>query len=135
MEKGLKQLRDRCKQRNFDKQWESYTDAFKTYFASLSRDSKTALINQGITKNGKTLQNHIMQSFEAMEEVKRKKQRQNELGHQGYILEQAEAILGGGQKLREAVSRGWGIGKNIEQQSQICCQHFLNLHISGHQCF
>ena len=103
---AVKTLRDRCKQRNFDRQWANYTEAFRSYYSKLSREAKTELVNNSIVKSGKTLQNNIMQNFEAMEEVKRSKHRQNELGHQGYILEHAEAILGGPQKLRDAVARG-----------------------------
>ena len=65
-----------------------------------------------MVKQGGRYQNQVMQKFEAMEELKRKKAKEVEIGATGCILEEASTRLGGQQNLRQAVARGlqgmWG---------------------------
>ena len=64
-------------------------------------------MNNHVVKIGKRkLENQVMERFEAMETHKRTKQRENELNSSGVIQEVAETLLGGHDRLRQAVSRG-----------------------------
>ena len=91
----------------FQKGWDGYSDAFKDYWKNLGRSEKSKVINQGILKDksGK-LVNAIMDTFKLEEEIKKRKTKEFEQINNSYILEQAENLVGGPDRLRQAISRG-----------------------------
>ena len=98
-------LRNRCKSRAFDRAWTSYTQAFRDYFDSLSRDEKTLIINRDVVKKGTRLENNCMQAWEAREKVTKEKEKVAEVGQHGLILEEAQQRLGGADKLQAAICK------------------------------
>ena len=84
-----------------------YTEAFKEYWKTLGRPDKTKLINSGIVKDksGK-LTNLVMEKYQLVEEIKKKKTKEFEHRNESFILEQAEQMVGGPERLRQALARG-----------------------------
>ena len=77
---------------------------------ALPRHLRTEIVNNHVVKTGKRkLENKVMEQYEALEKQKCTKERENELNSSGVIQEVAETLLGGHDRLRQAVSRGlWG---------------------------
>ena len=104
----MKNLRDRCKGRAFDRAWSSYSSAFQEYFLALSQAERTKYINTNIKKvEGKRVfENEVMKAFDIVERVRKLKLREDEVGTEGCIQEEAECRVGGRDKLEKAVKRG-----------------------------
>ena len=100
---------NRSKKKNFDAAWSTYTQAFREYWLALPRSQRSEVVNSSIVKCGKRkFANHVMENFEASETLKRSKIREQELLSSGVIQEVAETLVGGPERLRQAVGRGYG---------------------------
>ena len=82
---SVKQLRDRCKARAFDKGWSNYSEAFREYYNGLDRASQTAIINGDLQKIDGRIQNQVMQRWQAREKVEKEKGKIVEMGQSGCI--------------------------------------------------
>ena len=101
------QLRDRCKQRAFEKAWDTYSAAFKSYYEQLDRAGKTAVVNDGMVKvSARKFDNKCEQLFHWQESCKRQRTSEAEVGSEACIQEIAETRMGGPERLQQAISRG-----------------------------
>ena len=100
-------LRNRSKAKNFNKAWESYSASFKAWFNSLPQSHQTSVINNGITMGDDgRFANNIMAEFKTHESQEKKKERSSGWKTEAHILEVAEQMCGGREKLMAAIKRG-----------------------------
>ena len=95
--------------------WSSYSDGFRDWFEKASRDEQTKAINEGIgrSKGQRGLSNNIMQQWEMKEEVETKKAKQGAWKSESVILEVAQQMCGGHERLMSAVARGAIVKHNV----------------------
>ena len=114
--KAGQQLRNRCKGRAFDRAWGSYSSAFQEYFMALPMKERTLWINTHVKKvpGARALQNDTMKMFELQEKMRKQKAKEEEIGTDGCIQEEAECRMGGRDKLEKAIRRGllWNPQRN-----------------------
>ena len=107
--------RDRCKKKAFDRLWASYSQEFRDWFEKASLADQTRAINDGIgrTPGKRGLTNNVMQQWAIKEEVETKKAKEGAWKSQSVILEVAQQMCGGEDKLRAAVARGAIVKHNV----------------------
>ena len=104
---GEKEKRDRCKKKNFDRMWSTYSSEFKEWWRTATRDQRTQAINSGIDrKPGGALENHVDSQWRLQEQVNQERKKKNAIKSEAVIQEVAETMCGGPLKLRQAVARG-----------------------------
>ena len=99
--------RERGKKKNFDRAWSTYSDEFRQWYNGLPCSHRTQVINNGIQRGpGGSLTNNIMVEFKTKEKIEASKERSSGWKSEGHIQEVAEEMVGGHERLVQAIRRG-----------------------------